>query len=208
LPKLIRHDDGNEWKGVFKQFLADKNVEDVAVNSRNHHTLGVIDRFARTLKENIEKSMTGYNTVNWINKLQELVNLYNNTPHRGIDEIKPNQATTPKNQEIISEINHQKAIKNAEINKGTVQFKVGDLVRVKSKKTQFSKGYSATFSKKIYKIINVYIDKKVMLDDKKIVEFQDLQKIPDNSSSINGDIQATANKTSTVNRKLKLAGVL
>jgi hypothetical protein len=51
LPKLIRHNDGNEWKGVFKQFLADKNVEDVAVNSRNHHTLGVVDRFARTSKE-------------------------------------------------------------------------------------------------------------------------------------------------------------
>jgi hypothetical protein len=32
LPLSITHDDGNEWKGVFKAFLAEKNIFESVIN--------------------------------------------------------------------------------------------------------------------------------------------------------------------------------
>ena len=63
----------------------------------DHHSLGIIDRFARTLKTILHKRFVKFETTNWVDVLPKVVNQYNNSPHSGIDNIKPNEADKPEN---------------------------------------------------------------------------------------------------------------
>ena len=48
----------------------------------------IVERFIRTLKTKIYKYMTSISKNAYINKLDDIVNEYNNTPHRTI-KMKP-----------------------------------------------------------------------------------------------------------------------
>jgi hypothetical protein len=44
----------------------------------DHRALGIIDRFARTLKTIITKTFIDHNTTVWIDGIQSIINTYNN----------------------------------------------------------------------------------------------------------------------------------
>jgi len=69
---------------------------DTSVAADNHFTtgnkLGIIDRFTRTLKENIKKYRESIGKIgNLPNIIQSIINMYNDSPHRGIKGKTPNQ---------------------------------------------------------------------------------------------------------------------
>ena len=207
-PKVIYADEGNEWKGSFNEFIKNNNIVKLEDNSKNHHSFAIIDRFSRTIKTMIAKYMTGNNTTKWVDELPHLIQIYNNSKHSGIDNIKPNQAETPKNQEIISNINWTKKVQNSIINNKTNDFKIGDTVRVKQKKSGFSKGYSATYSKKIYTVIGFDNTNIIKLNDEKKYNAKDLLFVPFGSSIVNSGIQEQADKDAILKRKLRLEGLI
>ena len=55
IPRVVFHDDGNEWKGEFLTFLNDNDIINVANDPDHHNALGIIDRFSRTIKTEISK---------------------------------------------------------------------------------------------------------------------------------------------------------
>ena len=148
--------------------------------------------------------------------IAHLIQIYNNSKHSGIDNIKPNQAETPKNQEIIRNINWTKKVQSSFINNKTNDFKIGDTVRVKQKKTGFSKGYSATYSKKIYTVIGFDNTNNIKLDDaqgrrtalEKKYNVKDLLLVPFGSSIVDSGIQEQADKNAILKRKLRLEGLI
>ena len=99
--------------------------------------------------------------------MSSIVENYNETPHTGIRDIKLYDADETPNKERISSLNFWKAVKNNELAKPSL--KIGDSVRIQTKKTILSKGFSQTYSSKVYKIIEIYNDYKAKLDDEKIV---------------------------------------
>ncbi len=178
-PKRILTDDGGEFKGVFKKSLAENDVTHRLVNSSDHNLLSPINRFSRLLKEVMYKHFTETNTTNWINSLQEFVDNYNNTPHGGICNVKPNEA----NQYFMS-------VRDCFIDKikNTVEhnkLKVGDIVRTRLKKTVFDKGYERTWSKKTF-IITSISGYNYVLDNGETKRESDLQKVnkEDNDESV------------------------
>ena len=68
-----------------------------AVPVGDHASLGVIDRFARTLKTVLHKRFVKYNSTNWVDNLSKIIEQYNNSPHSAINDIKPNEADKPEN---------------------------------------------------------------------------------------------------------------
>jgi hypothetical protein len=148
-PLSITHDDGKEYLGAFKSYLKEQNIDDNIVNSKYHNTLGLIDRFSKTIKTIIEKNFTDNNSANWISHLPDIVKVYNNSPHSGINNIKPNKANEEENKKTISNINFWKAVKNNEIDDKKIKIKVGDYVRIQTKKTNLSKGYTSNYSKNV-----------------------------------------------------------
>ena len=69
-----------------KSWLQDNNVEIYSIQNKGKSV--VAETFIRTLKINIDKSMTSISRNVYINKLDDIVNKYNNIYHRKI-KMKP-----------------------------------------------------------------------------------------------------------------------
>ena len=87
----------------------------------------VAERFIRTLKNKIYKYMTLISKNMYSDKLDDIVNKYNNTYHRTI-KMKP---VDVKSSTYIDS--------NKEINNKDPKFKVGDIVRISKYKTFLQK---------------------------------------------------------------------
>ena len=90
----------------------------------------VVERFIRTLKNKIYKYMTSALKNVYINKLDDIVDEYNNTYHRTI-KMKP--VDVKDNTYIDFE---------KEVNNKDPKFKIGDHVRICKYKSIFAKGYT------------------------------------------------------------------
>ena len=86
----------------------------------------------KTLKNKIYKYITLVSKNVYIDKLDDIVNEYNNTYHRTIK-------TNPIDVEDNTYINNDE-----EVNDKKSKFKVGDHVRISNYKNIFAKGYTPT----------------------------------------------------------------
>jgi hypothetical protein len=77
----------NESKDI--DLYTDIAKDDHAVKFSNK--LGVIDRLTRTLKSIINRRMVADNDVKWVEWLDEVIDLYNNLPHRTLNSFTPNE---------------------------------------------------------------------------------------------------------------------
>ena len=94
----------------------------------------VAERFIRTLKSKIYKCMTSISKNVYIDKLDNIVDKYNNTYHT---TIKMKAADVKDNAYINAD---------KEINNKDPKFKVGDHVRISKYKNIFAKGYMPDWS--------------------------------------------------------------
>lgn len=168
-PKRILTDEGGEFKGIFNKTLINNDVSHRMVKSTDHNLLGVINRFSRTLKEIIFKYFTENKTTKWIDKLQFFINSYNNIPHSGICNVKPNEGSqyfmTIRNC-FLNKIKH----------KPKYNFNIDDIVRIKLKKSIFDKGYERIWSKNTFKISKI-VGQNYILNDGTIKRGIELQKV-------------------------------
>ena len=103
----------------------------------------VAERFIRTLKNKIYKHITSLSADVCIDKLDDIVNEYNNTYHRRI-KMKPMDVKSN------TYINFGK-----EVNDKDPRFKVDDLVRISKHKNIFAKSYTPNRSGKVFVITKV-----------------------------------------------------
>ena len=118
-----------------------------AVPVGDHASLGIIDRFARTLKTILHKRFVKYNSTNWVDNLSKIIEQYNNSPHSAINDIKPNDADKPENISKIIDLNVEKRIEKTTFKN---EFKEGDKVRILS--TGFHKKSEGQFSDEVYTV--------------------------------------------------------
>ena len=86
-PNKIWVDKGSEFYNIsFKKWLKHNDIEMYSIH--NEGKLVAAARFIRTLKNKIYKCMTSISKDLYINKLDDIVNEYNNTYHRTI-KMKP-----------------------------------------------------------------------------------------------------------------------
>ena len=100
------------------------------------------ERFIRTLKIKF-KYMTSISKNVYIDKLDDIVDEYNNTYHRTI-KMKPVDVKTSTYIESSKEINYQDP-----------KFKIDDVVRISKYKNNFEKGYASNCSEEIFAIKKV-----------------------------------------------------
>ena len=98
----------------------------------------VAERFVRTLKSKIYKYMTSISKNVYIDKLNDIVDEYNNTYHTTI-KMKP--IDVKGNMYINAD---------REINNKDPKFKVGDHVRISKYKNIFAKGYMPNWSEEVF----------------------------------------------------------
>ena len=103
----------------------------------------VAERFIRTLKNKIYKYMTAISKNVYIDKLDNIVNEYNNKYHRKI-QTKPVDFKDNTNIDFKKEVNDKDS-----------EFKVGDHVRISEYKNIFAKGYTPNCSEEVFVIKKV-----------------------------------------------------
>ena len=123
-PNKIWVDKGSEfYNNSFKRWL---QHNDIAMYSTYNEGKSVAaERFSRTLKSNIHKYMTLRSKNAYIDKLDDIVNKYNNTCHRTI-KMKPIDVKDSTYINIDKEVNDKDP-----------QFKVDDHVRISKYKNIF-----------------------------------------------------------------------
>ena len=100
----------------------------------------VAERFIRTLKNKIYKYMTSVSKNIYIDKLDDIVNEYNNTYHRTA-KMKPVDVKSGNYIEY-----------NVNSNDKDPKFQVGDHVTISKYKNIFSKGYIPDWSEEVFAI--------------------------------------------------------
>ena len=103
----------------------------------------VAERFIKTLKNKIYKYITSLSKNVYIDKLDDIVNKYNNTYHKKI-KLKPVDVKLRTYIDSTQEINYQDP-----------KFKIGDIVKMSKYKNFFAKGYVPNWSEDVFVITKV-----------------------------------------------------
>ena len=142
-PNKIWVDKGFEfYNAYFKKWLRDNDT--VMYLTHNEGNSVAAERFIRTLKSKIYKYMTSISKNVYIDKLDDIVDEYNNTYHT-IIKMKPIDVKDNTYINTSKEINNNKDPK----------FKVGDRVRISKYKNIFAKWYMPNWSEEVFIIKKV-----------------------------------------------------
>jgi hypothetical protein len=213
-PFAIITDDGFN----FKAFNELNEALDIFVDSStayNDHIshgnrLGIIDRLVRTIKNLLMKFVyaTSGKQYSIRQVVREIVDNYNDTPHRSLDNATPNEVFGSKEARMI--IFAQNESYNDNIDQ-TVNYNVGDKVRILNRREAFSKE-KPQFSKELYTIIEQVGYKYIVEDsnkkkvDRKFKSYE-LQKIEQpnkiqNKNPIDIDKEIRQNQKQTKNNQI------
>ena len=135
-------DKGSEFcNAYFKKWLRDNDI--VMYSTHNEGKSVATERLIRTLKSKIYKHMTSVSKNVYVDKLDDIVNEYNNTYHT-TSKMKPIDVKDNTYINISKKINYKDP-----------KFKVGDRVRISKYKNIFSKGYMPNWSEEVFVIKKV-----------------------------------------------------
>ena len=98
----------------------------------------VVERFIKTIKNKIYKHMTSISKNVYIDKLDDIVNEYNNTK-RSTTKMKPIDVKDSTYIDFCKEVNDNDP-----------KFKVGNHVRISKYKNIFAKGYTPNWSEEVF----------------------------------------------------------
>ena len=131
-PKLLQADQGSEF------FNKDVTRMLQAFGPRLYHTYSdkkasIVERVQRTLRSRLGRLYTQRDNNIWIDKLDDIVDSYNNSYHRSI-KMKPANVTDEHIDRIRKLLNPPEEISKS-------KFKVGDKVRITSERKTFQKEY-------------------------------------------------------------------
>ena len=147
-PNLLWVDKGKEfYNSHFNAWMKDNDI--VMYSTYGEHKSVVVERFNRTLKEGMWKRFTAENTRMWIDKIDNLLLIYNNKKHSSIG-MSPVEASKDENVEKV--INKGRYISRP---KRKALFRVDDKVRITRLKGVFEKGYLPNWSEEIFTISEV-----------------------------------------------------
>ena len=138
LNKIWVDKGGEFYNNYFKKWLQDNDI--VMYSTHNEGKSVVAERFIRILKNKIYTYMTSISKNVYVDKLDDIVNEYNNTYHRTI-KMKPIDV---KDNTYINT--------DKEVNDKDSKFKVGDHVIISKYKNIFAKGYAPNWFEEVFVI--------------------------------------------------------
>jgi L-rhamnose mutarotase len=143
-PKKLWRDEGGEFYGDVKKYLKEQNIE--SYSTYGTHKANVVERFNRTMKNNMYKMFLYNNNYEWTKHLQELIDKYNNSPHRGIQKYTPYQIY--REGQLLDTIPEKPNLK-------APKFKVGDKVKISKQLGKFDRGYRPKWQSEVFEVKEV-----------------------------------------------------
>ena len=156
-PEMLWTDKGSEFISKhFKDFLKRNGIK--LYHTQNEEKSSIVERWNRTMKDRMWKMFTvNNNTVYW-DKLDKLVDDYNNSRHSSI-KMTPVEASKKKNESKVWSNLYGDLIY---LKPGKPKFAIGDKVRIsKYKRKVFDKGYTPNWTEEIFVINKVNVTKPI-----------------------------------------------
>ena len=149
--KKLRTDKGGEFtSNVTQDFLKSENI--YFFTTQNSDTkANYAERVIQTLKNLIYKYMSKNRTKRYINKLQNLVTVYNATPHKSLGNI-ARKDVNKQNQADIWASQYLDPLKFKKNKRKPYQLQVGDFVRISYNNTPFKRSFNEQYSKEMFKV--------------------------------------------------------
>lgn len=207
-PEVLNCDNDGAFMGrEFQRVVKKYNILFVENDLGNHRQLGIVDRFIETIKNDIYKHFKYLNTTNWIDELPKILKIYNATPHRGLNGIKPENAHIHSNYLSILDMNLDESEENAKNAHNQEEFKVGDKVRKKVKTFLKNRSYNPSYSTQIFTIEKIKGNRIYLEGLKKAISPDILQLIPSDSIETDENALQEAIKADKIRRKLNEVGI-
>ena len=147
-PTTLQTDKGLEFLNIsVRRLLKEHGVHHFSTHNEETKA-SIVERFNRTLKTRMWRYFTKYQTVRYIDALQDFVQSYNDTYHRSIG-MAPSQVNAANQEEVWQRLYGHDG-------KGVPKFKVDDRVRISKAKRRFEKGYMANWSEELFTIREVH----------------------------------------------------
>ena len=201
-PTILMSDhDSTFMSSKFQEILKDNEVIHQANILDDHHALGLIDSFARTLKKTLTRLILQNNSANWIDNIDEIVDNHNDTKNAAINDIRPKDAFLEKNHRTIYDINYEKSF----YNNVKSDIDVGDKVRIKLT-GKFRKGTDARYTDEVYTVTKVR-GNTVPLNNDDVQKRTSLLIVPKTTKTDEKNVIVKVNKQNKIDRNLKAEGV-
>ena len=156
-PQMPWTDKGSEFISKhFKDFLKKEGIK--LYHTENEEKSSVVERWNETMKNRMWKMFTVNNNTVYIDKIDKLVDDYNNTRHSSV-KMTPVEASKKKNESKVWSYLYGDSIY---LKPGKPNFTIGDKVRIsKYKRKVFDKGYTPNWTEKIFVIDKIIATKPV-----------------------------------------------
>lgn len=148
--RLIQTDNGTEFYNSTVQALFKKyNLRHYS--SYTEKKASIVERFNRTLKNNMWREFSARGSYKWLDILDDLVAKYNNSYHRTI-RMKPVEVNNLNEKQVLENINKSTFRKPSGRRS---KFKIGDVVRISKYKKTFEKGYQPNFTNEQFTVSSI-----------------------------------------------------
>lgn len=184
-PYAIQSDDEFNKQSIRDLFESDDIKFNSVVSKTEHlskgNMLGIVDTAVRTIKKLINKYMDLTDDIKFENAIDEIVEIYNTTPHSSLKGNTPEDAYT--DMKLQAKLYKEAHKANAELSKG-IDLDIGDYVRKSLDKSKFEKE-KQTFTKTIYIIHDIIGNKYLLMDesgevDDRLYKYSQLLKVNPN----------------------------
>lgn len=109
-----------------------------------------VERVQKTITVKLYRMMRQKRSYRYIDDLQNIVDNYNATPHRSLNNIPPKEVNKQNEADVFTYMyrRHPRKIQR----KVPFQFKKGDLVRISHFKHPFQRSYQEQYTREVFKI--------------------------------------------------------
>ena len=204
---MISDQDRAFIQGPFLDLMDKKKIALTTNALKDHRALGIIDNFAKRIKDVLTKTFIRVKDVKWLGIIQEIVNRYNKATHSSLNvvenlneykqgadpkykELSPNEANLKENYENVLDIN----MKKNTFNKTVSDLIVGDKVRKVVVKSGIVKGTDPRWSDEVWVVVKIK-GSTITLNDESVMKRTDLLKIPASSTYEGGNVVSEQKKT-------------
>ena len=200
---IISDSDSTFLSKQFQKLLEQNNIIHNTVPIGDQHSLGVVDRFALTLKRILSKQREIMKSPNWVNSLDKIISIHNNTAHNALHNLTPNEAAQKKHKDEIVKLN----IDKSKANKIQSDLIAGDKVRILDRKL-FKKGSDPQYTSETYTVESVH-GKTIHLTNGLIKKRDMLLKVHKDTipNTNNKTITQQVTKEKTIERKIRNEGI-
>lgn len=148
-PRKIQSDQGKEFYNKFvSQMLQEKSIQHYSVFTKNKCAL--VERFNRTLRSKLNRYFTYSGKKVWYDKLQDIVNTYNNTPHSSLFKNTPVSINRFNEMDIWLKM-YGSAVSGSK----KILLQIGKYCRISREKGQLKKNFSQTWSDEVFVIVGI-----------------------------------------------------